>query len=392
MPTRACGALLGRRRSRRALVETRSGRDSVRTIKGPALLIAQLASDRPPFNRLPGIAKWAASLGYKGLQVPSSDTRFLDLHRCAESQTYADEITGCLKEHGLDATELVTALQGQLVAVHPAYDAICDVFAPPSVHGNSGARQAWAVEEMKIAAVAAQRLGLKVVQTFSGSLAWPYVYPWPQRPAHLIESAFGELAKRWMPILDAYDEAGVDLAFELHPCQDVFDGETFEQFLAAVGNHLRCNINYDASHFIKQGLDYISFIDLYHERIRGFHVKDAEFRPTGKQGFYSGYRPWLKRAARDRSLGDGQVDFKQIFSKLAEYDFGGWAVYEWEDCLKHPAVAAAEGAPFIAAHIIRVTDRAFDDFAATGAERDVVSQILGLDELKRKKRRKTWRH
>jgi sugar phosphate isomerase/epimerase len=350
----------------------------VRTIKGPALLIAQLASDRPPFNNLPGIAKWAAGLGYVGLQLPSSDTRFLDLHRCAESQTYADEIAGVLKEHGLMATELVTALQGQLVAVHPAYDAICDAFAPSSVRGNPKARQAWAVEEMKIAAVASQRLGLKVMQTFSGSLAWPYVYPWPQRPGHLIESAFGELARRWTPILDACDEVGVDLGFELHPCQDVFDGETFEQFLAAVGDHPRCNINYDASHFIKQGLDYVAFIDFYHERIKGFHVKDAEFRPTGKQGFYSGYQPWLKRAARDRSLGDGQVDFKQIFSKLAEYDFSGWAVYEWEDCLKHPEVAAAEGAPFIAAHIIRVTDRAFDDFASTGAEQDVVSRILGL--------------
>ena len=350
----------------------------MRTIKGPALLIAQLASDRPPFNSLPGIARWAASLGYKGLQLPSSDARFLDLRRCAESQTYADEITGTLKEHGRAATELVTALQGQLVAVHPAYDAMCDAFAPRSLQGNPKARQAWAVEEMKVAAVASQRLGLKVAQTFSGSLAWPYAYPWPQRPDHLIESAFRELARRWTPILNAFDEAGVDLGFELHPCQDVFDGETFEQFLDAVGNHPRCNINYDPSHLIKQGLDYVAFIDFYHQRIKGFHVKDAEFRPTGKQGFYSGYQPWLKRAARDRSLGDGQVDFKQIVSKLAEYDFAGWAVYEWEDCLKHPEAAAAEGAPFIAAHIIRVTDRAFDDFAATGAEKSLVSRILGL--------------
>ena len=95
----------------------------MRTIKGPALLIAQLASDRAPFNTLPGMAKWAAGLGYKGLQLPSSDTRFLDLHHCAESQTYADEITGALKEQGLVATELVTAIHGQLIAVHPACSA-----------------------------------------------------------------------------------------------------------------------------------------------------------------------------------------------------------------------------------------------------------------------------
>lgn len=351
----------------------------MRTIKGPALLIAQLASDIPPFNTLASIAPWAAGLGYKGLQLPAADNRFLDLERCADSQTYADEITGVMADAGLKVTELVTALQGQLVAVHPAYDAVFDGFAHPSVRGNPTARQAWAVEQMKLAAKASQRLGLKAAQCFTGSLAWPYVYPWPQRPQGLIEEAFAELGRRWRPILDAFDAAGVDIAFELHPCEDVFDGETFEQFLDAVGGHPRCCINYDASHFIKQGLDYLGFIDIYHERIKGFHVKDAEFRPTGKQGFYSGYRSWLKRAARDRSLGDGQVDFKTIFAKFAEYDFDGWAVYEWEDCLKHPEVAAAEGAPFIAAHIIRVTDRVFDDFAASGADRDGLRRILGVD-------------
>ncbi len=350
----------------------------MRTIKGPALLIAQLAGDAPPFNSLPAIAAWASGLGYKGLQLPSTDRRFIDLARCAESQTYADEITGTLRDVGMEVTELVTALEGQLVAVHPAYDTVYDGFAPPSVRGNPAARQAWAVNQMKVAAKASQRLGIKAVQSFTGSLAWPYVYPWPQRPAGLIEEAFAELAKRWRPILDAFDEAGVDIAFELHPSEDVFDGETFEQFLESVGNHARCNINYDASHFIKQGLDYVAFIDFYHTRIKGFHVKDAEFRPTGKQGFYSGYKSWLKRAARDRSLGDGQVDFKQIFSKFAEYDFAGWAVYEWEDCLKHPEVAAAEGAPFIAAHIIRVTDKTFDDFAATGTDRGAIRDILGI--------------
>jgi sugar phosphate isomerase/epimerase len=350
----------------------------MQTIKGPALFIAQLADDKPPLNTLPDIAKWAAGLGYKGLQLPSLDTRFLDVGLCAESQVYADEILGTLKAVGLAVTELATAREGQLVAVHPAYDQMLDAFAPARVKGKPTERQTWAVDQMKIAAKASQRLGVKAVQCFTGSLAWPYVYPWPQRPAGMVEEAFAELARRWRPILDAFDAAGVDIAFELHPGQDVFDGETFEQFLEAVGNHPRCNINYDASHFIKQGLDYVEFIDFYHTRIKAFHVKDAEFRPTGRQGFYSGYRPWLKRAARDRSLGDGQVDFAQIFSKLTEYDFNGWAVYEWEDCLKHPEEAAAQGAPFIASHIIRVTDKVFDEFAATGLQIKVIREILGI--------------
>jgi sugar phosphate isomerase/epimerase len=350
----------------------------MQTIKGPALLIAQLADDKPPLNSLPTIAKWAADLGYRGLQLPSLDARFIDVALCAESQTYADEVIGAMKTHGLVVTELATALEGQLVAVHSAYDVMFDAFAPPQVRGNPKARQAWAVEQMKTAAKASRRLGLKAAQSFTGSLAWPYVYPWPQRPVGLVEEAFAELAKRWTPILNAFDEEGVDIAFELHPGEDVFDGETFEQFLEAVGNHPRCNINYDASHFIKQGLDYVEFIDLYHTRIKAFHVKDAEFRPSGRQGFFSGYRPWLKRAARDRSLGDGQVDFDQIFAKFAEYDYDGWAVYEWEDCLKHPEQAAAQGAPFIASHIIRVTDKVFDDFAATSASREAVRGILGI--------------
>jgi sugar phosphate isomerase/epimerase len=231
---------------------------------------------------------------------------------------------------------------------------------------------------MMLAAKASRRLGLKVEATFSGSLGWPFVYPWPQRPNGMVEEILEEQARRWKPILDAHDAEGVDLAYELHPGEDIYDGQSYELFLDALKGHKRACINYDASHFIKQGMDYVAFIDHYHDRIKGFHVKDAEFNPTGKQGFYSGWQPWLKRAARDRSLGDGQVNFSRVFAKLTEYDFDGWAVYEWEDCLKDPAQAAREGAPFIARHIIEVTKKTFDDFAATGADRAGVRKTLGL--------------
>jgi len=350
----------------------------MKTIKGPALLIAQFAGDEAPLNNLPDIAGWVASMGYKGLQMPSWDGRFFDLKKCAESQDYADETTGTLKEKGLELTELSTHLQGQLVCVHPAYDSLFDGFAPPAFHHNPKARQEWAVDQMMLAAKASRRLGLKVEATFSGSLGWPFVYPWPQRPGGLVEEIFSEQARRWKPILDAHEENGIDVAFELHPGEDIFDGTSFELFLEALGGHKRCTINYDASHFIKQGLDYVEFIDVYHDRITGFHVKDAEFNPSGRQGFYSGWQPWLKRAARDRSLGDGQVDFNQVFSKLTEYGFEGWAVYEWECCMKDPQQAAEQGAPFIESHIIKATTKTFDDFAATGADRDAVRKTLGI--------------
>jgi sugar phosphate isomerase/epimerase len=350
----------------------------MRTLKGPAIFLAQFAGDDPPFDTLDGIAAWAASHGFKGVQIPSWDARFIDLAKAAESRDYADEVTGRLAAHGLAVTELSTHLQGQLVAVHPAYDEAFDGFAPEAVRGRPAARQAWAVEQLHLAARASRNLGLAAHATFSGALAWPFVYPWPQRPAGLVETAFGELARRWRPILDAFEEAGVDLCYEIHPGEDLHDGASFEQFLEAAGNHPRCNILYDPSHLVLQQLDHVAFIDIYHERIRAFHVKDAEFRPNGRVGVYGGYLPWVERAGRFRSLGDGQVDFRSVFSRLAQHGFPGWAVLEWECCLKHPEDGAREGARFIAENIIRVTDRAFDDFAAAGTNEAANRRLLGL--------------
>jgi sugar phosphate isomerase/epimerase len=351
----------------------------MKTIKGPALFLAQFAGDEAPFNSLDSIAAWAAGLGYQGVQIPSWDARMIDLKRAAESRAYCDEIKGTLAEHGLALTELSTHLQGQLVAVHPVYDEMFDGFAVPEVRGNPKARQAWAVEQLKLAAKASQNLGLTDHGTFSGSLAWPFIYPWPQRPAGLVETAFDELANRWRPILDAFDEAGVNLCYEIHPGEDLHDGITFEMFLERVGNHPRCHILYDPSHLILQQLDYRGFLDVYRDHIQMFHVKDAEFNPSPKQGVYSGYQSWTERAGRFRSLGDGQIDFKSIFSWMAANDYHGWAVLEWECCLKHPEVGAREGAAFIRDHIIEVTERAFDDFADGGSDGAANRRILGLN-------------
>lgn len=350
----------------------------MKTIKGPAIFLAQFAGDAAPFNSLDSIAQWAAGHGYKGIQIPSWDARLFDLVKAADSQDYCDEVKGIAAAHGLAITELSTHLQGQLVAVHPAYDAQFDAFAAPHVRGNPAARQQWAVEQVQMAAVASRRMGLNAHATFSGALAWPYVYPWPQRPAGLIEDAFEELARRWKPILDGFEDNGVDAAFELHPGEDLHDGVTFDMFLDRVGGHARANILYDPSHFVLQQLDYLDFIDIYHDRIKCFHVKDAEFRPTGRAGVYGGYQGWVDRPGRFRSLGDGQVDFPAIFSKMAQYDFAGWAVLEWECALKHPEAGAAEGAPFIARHIIDVTEHAFDDFASGGADRDLNRRLMGF--------------
>ncbi|OAN76307.1 AP endonuclease [Jannaschia sp. EhC01] len=350
----------------------------MKTIKGPAIFLAQFASDTAPFNSLSAICEWAAGLGFKGVQVPSWDARLIDINLAATSRDYCDTIKGQAAEHGVEITELSTHLQGQLVAVHPAYDATFDGFAPEAVRGNPAARTEWAHDQMLKAAQASANLDLTHHATFSGALAWPYLYPWPQPPAGLVEEAFGELGNRWRPILDAFDKAGVDLCYEIHPGEDLHDGATWEMFLDAVDEHPRANILYDPSHLRLQCLDYIGFLDIYADRIGMVHIKDAEFNPTGRQGVYGGYQSWLNRAGRFRSLGDGQIDFRAIFAKLAAMDFPGWAVMEWECCLKHPQDGAREGAAFIADHIIRVTETAFDDFADGGADRATIHAMLGI--------------
>jgi sugar phosphate isomerase/epimerase len=351
----------------------------MRTIKGPALFLAQFAGDQAPFNDWRAITRWAADCGYVGVQVPSWDGRLFDIDKAAASKGYCDELKGIAGESGVEITELSTHLQGQLVAVHPAYDAAFDGFAAPAVRGNPKARAEWAVDQVKKALTASRNLGLSAHATFSGALAWPYVYPWPQRPAGLIEEAFDELARRWRPILDHAEEMGVDVCYEIHPGEDLHDGVSYEMFLERVDRHARANMLYDPSHYVLQHLDYLDHIDIYHERIRMFHVKDAELNPSGRQGVYGGYQPWVNRAGRFRSPGDGQVDFGSIFSKLTAHGFAGWAVVEWECCLKHPEDGAREGADFVRAHIIRVTEKAFDDFAGAGTDRAANRRMLGLE-------------
>ncbi len=351
----------------------------MKTLRGPGLFLAQFLGPGSGFYTLEGIAAWAAGLGYRGLQIPTGDPAIFDLAKAAESRAYCDEVRGVLARHGLEVTELSTHLQGQLIAVHPAYEALFDGFAAPYVRGNPVARQQWAVDQLLLAARASRNLELATHVTFSGALAWPYCYPWPQRPTGLIDEAFAELGKRWRPILDAFDAAGVDIAYEIHPGEDLHDGATFERFLDAVDGHERAVILYDPSHFVLQQLDYLAFIDLYHERIKAFHVKDAEYRSSGRSGVYGGYQAWIDRPGRFRSPGDGQVDFGAIFSKLAQYDYVGWAVLEWECVLKHSEDGAREGAPFIRNHIIRVSPHSFDDFAASGVSPALNARLLGLN-------------
>jgi sugar phosphate isomerase/epimerase len=346
------------------------------TIKGPGIFLAQFLRDNEPYNNLKNIGTWVAGLGYKGVQIPTWDNRIIDLDKAAESKSYCEDLQASLDKLGLEVTELAAHLQGQVLAIHPAYETAFGAFYPSGL--DDAGRIEWATAQLINSVKASANMGLKAVPVLSGGLAWHMIYPWPQRPAGLIDMAFKELYRRWKPVLDEAARHDITIAFELHPGSDIYDGATFEMFLDVSNEHQAVAINYDPSHFLLQQLDYCEFIQLYGERITAFHVKDAEFHPSGRVGVYGGYQSWVKRAGRFRSLGDGQVDFTRIFTLLTEAGYGGWAVLEWECCVKSPEQGAAEGAPFIAKHIIEATEVAFDDFAGGKSDIQLNKRILGL--------------
>lgn len=349
-----------------------------RSLQGPGLFLAQFVRNHAPFDTLESICRWAASLGYTGVQIPSwEDPRFIDLTRAAVSSAYCDDWQARLAGCGVRLTELNASLAGQVLALHPAYAEAFRAFYPPGL--DDRARVAWATEHLLQSVRAAARLGTRCVPVVSGGFAWHLMYPWPQRPPGLIDEAFAELARRWRPVLDLAGELGVTLAYELHPGSDLFDGHTFERFLEEVGGHRAAGLNYDPSHLLLQQLDYAAFIRLYGSRIAGFHVKDAEFRPDGRGGVYGGYQGWAGRPGRFRSPGDGQVDFRRVFTLLTEAGYRGWAVMEWECCVKSPEQGAREGAPFIARHLVEAATTAFDDFAGGATDPAFNRRLLGLD-------------
>ncbi len=351
----------------------------MRTIKGPAVFLSQFIGEVPPFDTLEGLAGWASGLGFRGVQVPVHDPRIFDPTRAATEPAYADQVQDMLARHGLELTELAAQRTGALLAVHPALDLAADAMAPEALRGNHAARRDWALGQMRHTIEAANRLGVRRVAVFSGALLWPYVYPWPPRAPGLREAAFDALAHIWLPILDMADQAGVDLCFELHPGQDLHDGASFDAFLDRVNQHPRAKILFDPSHMLLQHMDYLGFLDLYHPRVAAMHVKDAEFHPSPRAGVYGGFLDWIDRPGRFRSPGDGQIDFRGIFSRLTQYDYDGWAVREWECCLKHWQDGAREGARFIRDHIIRASDRTFDARLQRRSDPASIARALGPD-------------
>ncbi|MBL7697302.1 MAG: TIM barrel protein, partial [Chitinophagaceae bacterium] len=195
----------------------------MQTISGPGIFLAQIVRDHEPYNNIRSISKWISSLGFTGIQVPTWESKLFNLANAASSKDYCDEYKGMLREEAnVEIIELASYLQGQLVAVHPAYDVLFSSFHPPGL--NVHERSEWATDQLRKTVLASVNFGTKNISVLSGGYAWPYMYPWPQRPEGLIDEAFDELVRRWMPLLNFAADHGITFGYELHPGSDLFDG------------------------------------------------------------------------------------------------------------------------------------------------------------------------
>jgi len=227
-----------------------------------------------------------------------------------------------------------THLQGQLVAVHPAYDVAFDAFAPAQVKSNPKARQAWAVDQLMKAAAASRRLGLAASVTFSGALAWPYLYPWPQRPPGLIETAFDEARQTVEADPRCLRQRGRrPLFMKSIRARTSSNGATFEMFLARVGNHPRCNINYDPSHFLLQQTRLSRLHRYLTHRVSRPSTSRTRSQSIGPARRLRGIssRGSIAPGASGRQ-GMARSILAGFFSKLAAIGYDSWAVLEWECC------------------------------------------------------------
>lgn len=308
------------------------------------------------------LAPKAAEMGFDGLELACWGDH-LDVEQAANDQAYADGQRKILEDNGLDLYAISNHLAGQ---------AVCDIIderhkaiLSPRIWGDGdpkGVNQR-AAEEMKLTAKAAKNLGVKVVNGFTGSSIWQYLYSFPPVGPEVIEKGFTDFAAAWNPILDVFDENGVVFALEVHPTEIAFDIVTAKKALEALGNRKTFGFNYDPSHLGYQGVDYVRFIYDFSDRIYHVHMKDVYWSPTLKEsGVFGGHLNFgdYRRYWNFRSLGHGSIDFEEIIRALNDINYEGPLSNEWEDSGMDRFHGAEEAAEFIRSVDFKKSDRAFD--------------------------------
>jgi sugar phosphate isomerase/epimerase len=308
------------------------------------------------------LAKKARDWGYDGLELACWGDHF-DVERALAESNYCDERRALLARHGLKVFAIANHLVGQAVCDH--IDERHKSIVPPRVWGDGRPErvQHRAAEEMKNTARAAARLGVSVVNGFTGSSIWHLVYSFPPVSPGMIDAGYRDFADRWRPILDTFREAGVRFALEVHPTEIAFDISSAERALGALDDHASFGFNYDPSHFGYQGVDYVAFIERFGDRIFHAHMKDVWWSSTPRHsGVFGGHLPFghRDRGWDFRSIGRGRIDFEEVIRALNRVGYRGPLSVEWEDVGMDREFGAREACARIRAFDFAASDVAFD--------------------------------
>ena len=297
---------------------------------------------------LEDLCKKAVEFGYDGLELACWGDHF-EVRQALEDDTYCSRKRDLLEKHGLQLFSISNHLVGQ--AVLDRIDERHQAILPDYVWGDGdpdGVNQR-ASDEMKNTARAAQRLGVEVVNGFTGSSIWHLIYDFPPTPPSMIDAGFDLLAERWNPILDVFQECGVKFGLEVHPTEIAFDIYSAERSLQALDNREEFGFNFDPSHLLWQGVDPVEFIRSFPDRIYHVHMKDASVTLNGRTGILTSHLVWgdPRRGWDFRSVGRGGVRFEEIIRALNAIDYTGPLSVEWEDIGMDREQGAAEACQFV---------------------------------------------
>lgn len=292
------------------------------------------------------LAQKAAAWGYDGLELACWGDHF-EIPKGWNNQAYCDGQKELLAKNGLGLWAISAHIIGQMVL--DPNDHRSDAWAPAELKGKAAEKSAWAVEQMKHAAVAAKRLGISVVNGFTGSSIWQYFYPFPPLNADEVKAGYDLFAQRWGPIFDVFQENGIKFALEVHPTEIAYDIYSTEMALSAVGNHPAFGFNFDPSHLLWQMVDPVQFIRTFPDRIFHVHVKDAITTLDGKTGILASHLPFgdPRRGWDFRSPGRGAVNFEEIIRALNQAGYQGPLSVEWEDSGMDREHGAKEAVDFV---------------------------------------------
>ncbi|SDU20234.1 Sugar phosphate isomerase/epimerase [Verrucomicrobium sp. GAS474] len=308
------------------------------------------------------LAEKAKHFGYDGLELACWGDHF-DVSRAVTDPDYGAKKKAQLEKHGLHVYAISNHLVGQ--AVCDQIDARHQSILPAHVWGDGdpeGVRQR-AAHEMIETAKAAAKLGVTVVNGFTGSAIWHLLYSFPPVPDAWIENGFADFARRWTPILDAYQKLGIRFALEVHPTEIAFDIASTERALAAINHHPAFGFNFDPSHLAYQGVDYVAFIEKFADRIFHVHMKDVWWsEKLTEAGVFGGHTSFgdRRRFWDFRSVGRGRVDFEAVIRALNRAGYRGPLSVEWEDSGMDREHGATESAANVRRLDFPVSDRAFD--------------------------------